>query len=79
VHGTGVPHDAFEPHVCTLLPEHWAFPGVQGPVHWPAWHDTLQATAAPQVPSTPQVCTPVPWHWVDPGAQMPVQLLATQA
>jgi hypothetical protein len=72
VQATGCPHWPFVPHVCTPLPEHCTWFGVQTPEQAPLEHMPLaHATGLPHAPDT-HVCTAPPAQRVCPLAHAPV-------
>ena len=73
------PHCPVALQVCTPLPEHWVWPGLQAthPPSRQAGVPPAQATDAPQVPVEPHVSTPLPAHRALPAAHEPVQTPAT--
>src|SRR6202035_1402611 len=78
VQATPAPHAPAELHVCTPLPEHWTWPGLQA-TQTPARHAgvvPVQATAPPQLPLESHVSTPLPWHRVFPMTHEPTHMPA---
>jgi len=61
-------------HVCTVLPEHWTWPGEHEPLHEPL--EQVELMHAVVIPHCPVVgshcCTPLPLQRVCPGAHIPV-------